>query len=179
MLMRIFVSISIVLLALACMPVCAQRNKREPLTPAEIDKIREAGIYPEVRIKLYTEFVAEHVETIRGLAARRASAARAHRLESELLDLAALMDELGSNLDVYQERKADIRKSLGALHEATPKWLETLRALATEPAFELSLKESIESAQDLADQATQLLMEQTAYFEAHKDERGQERYEPR
>ena len=177
--MRASVSISIVLLALACMPLCAQRNKRDPLTPAQVDKIREAGIYPDGRIKLYTEFVAEHVETIRALTARRASAARAKRLEDELLDLTALMDELGTNLDMYQDRKADIRKSLGALHEAAPKWLETLHALPTEPGFELSLKESIESAQDLSDQAAQLLKEQTAYFEAHKDERGQERYEPR
>lgn len=177
--MRASVSISIVLLALACVPLCAQRNKREPLTEAQVDKIREAGIYPEGRIKLYTEFVAEHVETIRALAARRASAARAKRLDDELQDLTALMDELGSNLDVYQERKADIRKSLGALHEATPKWLEMLRALPDEPGFELSRKEAVESAKDLADQAAQLLKEQTAYFEAHKDERGQERYEPR
>ncbi len=62
------------------------------------------------------------------------------------------MDELGSNLDEYSDRKADMRKALKPLNEASQRWLGILRALAGEPAFELSRKEAIESADDLADQ---------------------------
>ena len=53
------------------------------------------------------------------------------RLDGELQDLTALMDELGTNLDVYSDRKADIRKALKALNDAAPRWLGILRTLAT------------------------------------------------
>ncbi len=164
---------------LAAAPLRAQKNQRDPLSEAQIEQIREAGIDPPERVKLYTKFVDEHVETIKGLAKRAHSAARARRLDDELQDVTALMDELGSNLDVYSERKADIRRTLKPLTEATQRWMATLRALVAEPGFELSRKEAIESGQDLTDQAASLLTEQTAYFKVHKDERNQDREEPK
>lgn len=164
---------------LAAAPLRAQKNKPDPLTDAQIEQIREAGIDPPERVKLYTKFVDEHVDTIKGLANRTHSAARVRRLDDELQNLTALMDELGSNLDVYSERKADIRKSLKPLTDATQRWLAVLRALVAEPGFELSRKEAIESGTDLAEQAASLLTEQTAYFKLHKDERYQDRAEPK
>ena len=129
----------------------AQKEKREPLTGAQIEQIREAGIYPDDRVSLYTKFIDEHAETIKGLTARGKSGSRAQRLDGELQDLTALMDELGTNLDVYSDRKADIRKALKGLNDAAPRWLGILRALAGEPGFELARKEAIESGEDLAD----------------------------
>lgn len=157
----------------------AQKEKREPLTGAQVEQIREAGIYPDDRINLYTKFIGEHAETIKSLTTRGKSASRAHRLDDELLDLTALMDELGSNLDVYSDRKADLRKSLKTLSDAAPHWLGILRALAGEPGFELSRKEAIEASEDLAGESKRLLTEQTDYFNAHKEEKGQERAEPK
>jgi hypothetical protein len=89
------------------------------------------------------------------------------------------MDELGSNLDLYSDRKADIRKALKPLTEATPHWLNILRGLPGEQGFDLERKEAIESGEDLADQAKRLLTEQTDYFNLHKDEQGQDRAEPK
>jgi hypothetical protein len=157
----------------------AQKEKREPLTAAQIEEIREAGIYPDDRVGLYTKYINEHAETIKGLTSRAKSAGRAQKLDGELLDLTALMDELGTNLDVYSDRKADIRKALKNLSDSAPRWLGILRTLAGEPGFELSRKEAIESGEDLADQAKRLLTEQTDYFNQHKDEKGQERAEPK
>jgi hypothetical protein len=157
----------------------AQREKREPLTAAEIEEIRDAGISPELRVNLYTKFLDEHATELKGLAARRKSPARANALDEQIQNLTALMDETGSNLDVYSERHADIRKSLKKLTETMPHWLEILKALPTEPAYELSVKEALESYQDLSDQAAQMLKEQSNYFSAHKDEKGQERAEPK
>ena len=168
---------------LACLvfapPLPAQVEKREPLTEAQIEQIREAGVYPDGRVKLYTQFLNEHADVIKGLSNRAKSAARGRRLDGELQDLPALMDEFASNLDVYSDRHADIRKSLKPLPAATQRWLGILRALAGEPAFDLARKEAIESGEDLADQATRLLQEQTDYFNLHKDEEGQERAEPK
>ncbi len=162
----------------ACM-LPAQKEQRQPLTEAQIDKIREAGIIPDERIGLYTKFMDEHAETIKGLTNRRTSVARGKRIDDELLDLTALMDEVGSNLDQYSERKADLRASLKKLNEAAPKWLGILRTLAGEPEFDEARKEAIEAGEDLADEAKRLLTEQTSYFETHKEEKGQERAEPK
>lgn len=171
---------AVVLTCLLCAsPVWGQKQEREPLTNAQVEKIREAGIDPAGRVKLYTKFLNEHVDSIKALTARARSAARVLRMDSELQDLTALMDELGANLDQYSERKADLRKALKPLAEATQNWLGVLRAIPSEPGFELSRKESIESGQDLAEEASRLLEEQTAYFKIHKDERGQDRAEPK
>ncbi len=160
-------------------PVSAQREKRQPLTEAQIDKIREAGIYPDDRIKLYTQFLNEHADTIKGLTSRGKSAARGKRLDDELQDFTALMDELGSNLDQYGERKADMRASLKKLTDECPRWVTILKALPGEPEFDEARKEAIESGEDLAQDSKRLLDEQLAYFAAHKDAKGQEREEPK
>jgi len=164
---------------LAALPLLAQKEKRQPLTEAQIEKIREASIYPTDRVDLYTKFLDEHAETIKALTRRVPSAARSRHLDDELQDFTALLDELGSNLDVYDQRKTDIRKALKPLAESSQRWLGVLRALAGEPGFDLARKEAIESGEDLADQAKRLLEEQTAYFKLHKDEQGQDRAEPK
>jgi len=160
-------------------PLMAQRNQHPVLTEAQVEKIREAGIYPDERIKLYTRFVDEHIDTIKDLTARPRSMERAQKLDQALQDLASLMDELGSNLDQYGERKADLRKSLKGLSEAIPKWQEALKALPSEPLFDLSQKDAMDSSKDLADQATDMMKDQDAYFKLHKDEKGQDRAEPK
>jgi hypothetical protein len=157
----------------------AQMEPRQPLTEAQIEQIREAGIDPDERVKLYTKFLQEHIDSIKGLTPRIHSLARVKRLDGELQDLTALMDELGANLDQYGERKADLRKSLKGLAEASKQWLDVLNALPSEPGFDLSRKEAIDSEKDLADQATQMVKEQTDYFNLHKDEKGQDRAEPK
>ena len=45
----------------------AQSAKREPLNEAQIEQIREAGIDPDARVSLYTKFLNEHAEVIKGL----------------------------------------------------------------------------------------------------------------
>lgn len=160
-------------------PLLAQKDKPEPLTEAQIEQIREAGIDPNGRVGLYTKFLNEHADTIKGLTNRSKSLGRAKRLDEELQDLTALMDELGTNLDTFSDRHADIRKALKPLADASEHWLGILRALAGEPEFDLARKEAIESGEDLADQAKRLLAEQTEYFNLHKDEQGQDRAEPK
>ena len=157
----------------------AQKEKRQPLTEAQIDQIREAGIDPPGRILLYIKFLNEHADVIKSLTNRAKSQARSRHLDDELLDFTALLDELGDNLDQYSDRKADLRPALKPLTEATPRWLGILRALAGEPGFDVSRKEAIESGEDLADQAKRILSEQTEYFNLHKDEKDQERAEPK
>jgi hypothetical protein len=174
-----YLSLLILALLYLAAQALAQKEQRQPLTETQIEQIREAGIDPDERVKLYTKFLQEHVDSIKGLTPRIHSGARVKRLDSELQDLTALMDELGANLDQYGERKADLRKSLKGLTEANKQWLDVLNALPSESGFDLSRKEAIDSEKDLADQAAQMLKEQTDYFNLHKDEKGQDRAEPK
>ena len=164
--------------SLAVHRALAQKEHHDPLTEDQVDKIREAGIDPNERIKLYTEYLNDHVEKVRSMMNRGKSDARAKRLDQELHDVSTLMDELGSNLDEYSDRHADMRPALKRLADESQRWLATLKALAGEPPFDLSRKEAIEAGDDLTDQAQRLLREQTDYFAIHKDEKGQERAEP-
>jgi len=170
---------AILLCLMVAAPLCAQKKKREPLTEAQMEKIAEAGIDPNARIALYTQYLNEHADAIKALSTRKVSDARASRLNDALEDLTALMDELGENLDMYTDRKADVRKALQSLTEATPRWQGILRALAGEPGFSLARKEAIESGEDLSAEAKRLLQEQADYFRQHPDEAGQDRAEPK
>jgi hypothetical protein len=167
------------ILLLTSWPLISQTHKREPLTEAQIDEIREAGIDPPGRIALYTKYLNEHAEVIKGFISRGLSASRNRQLDQQLQDFTALMDELGSNLDMYSERHADIRKALKPLGESVQQWLAMLRGLKSEPAFEVARKESIESCEDLDNQVISITAEQADYFKQHKDESGQERAEPK
>lgn len=167
---------------LACLllaaPVAAQRQKPEPLTAKQQEQIAEAGIDPVGRVNLYVKFLNNYGDAIKGLTTRIQSSARARRLDGELQNFSSLVDELGDNLDTYSERKADIRKSLKGLNESIAHWQLVLRELPSEPVFELSLKEAVASAGDLADQVRKLNADQEAYFKAHPREKGQDRWEP-
>jgi ABC-type transporter Mla subunit MlaD len=169
---------AIVLCFLTAAPLVAQKQKPEPLTDAQQDQIAEAGIDPVARVDLFVKFLNERADTIRGLIKRAKSPARSQRIGDELQNFTALMDELGDNLDMYSQRKADVRKSLKALNDGVQQWQAVLHDLPSEPGFELSLKDAVASANDLANQTKQLTTDQEAYFKAHPDQKGQDRYEP-
>ncbi len=160
-------------------PLAAQKDKPEPLTESQQDQIAEAGIYPVARVGLYVKFIDEYSETIKTLIPRAHSRARDERMNAELQKFTALMDELGDNLDVYSDRKTDIRKALKPLTEGVARWQATLHSLPSEPGFELSLKDALDSVGELSDQARQLATDQEAYFKVHPDEKNQDRYEPK
>ena len=155
--------------------VHAQHVRTASLTEAETEQVREASIFPDERVKLFTKFLEDRAEKIKSLTNRPRSAQRVLKLDDSLQDFTALMDETGSNLDQYSDRHSDIRKALKALTDATPRWLTILRVLPGENGFDLARKEAIESGEELADQATRLLHEQNDYFATHKDEKNQER----
>jgi hypothetical protein len=155
--------------------LCAQKMRHGTLTEAEVEQVREAGIFPNERVALYTKFLELRAAKIKSLTNRPKSGDRVLEIDGLLQDFTSLMDEEGSNLDQYSDRHSDIRKALKTLTEATPRWLQILRALPGESGFDLSRKEGIESGEELADQAKRLLSEQEEYFKTHKDEKGQER----
>jgi hypothetical protein len=158
--------------------VGAQREQRQTLTPDQADKIRDAGIDPNLRIALYTKFLEGHADTLKKLSPHASSPSAARQIDNGLQDFSSLLDELGSNLDQYGDRKADLRPALKKLNETIPKWLALLQGLPGGLSFDESRKEAVEACQDLSSDAKQLEADQLAYFKAHKEDKGQERAEP-
>ncbi len=158
-------------------PLWAQRNRIEPLSPSQQEKIAEAGIAPDLRIGLYTKFLNEDAEIIRRLVNRR-ERGRVRAMDTQLQKFSALTDELASNLDEYGDRKADLRKSLKSLNEAVPRWKELLKSLPNENGFQISRSSALDSVNDLADQTKKITADQEAYFKEHKKAKGQQREEP-
>ena len=70
-------------------PFMRPRPEASPrsLTEAQVEKIREAGIDPNERIKLYTEYVNDHVNAVKALTNRGKSDARARRLDKRTTGL--------------------------------------------------------------------------------------------
>ena len=159
-------------------PLRGQKQQHEPLTETQQDKIAETGIDPNARVGLYTKFLNEHADVIQSLI-KRGEAGRDQRIDGELQDFSALLDELGSNLDTYSDRKADIRISLKPLNESIQRWQRILSGLPSRPGFRVSRDDAIDACKDLADETSQLIIDQSNYFEEHKDEKGQDRAEPK
>lgn len=159
-------------------PLMPQRQPRDPLTPAQADEIAKAGIDPNERVHLYTKYLNEHADAIQALAKRADTPARNNLIANHLEDFADLMDELGSNLDVYSDRKADIRKTLKPLNESIQHWQAMLNGLPSESGIDLARTDALDSSNDLADQAKQMMQDQEQYFKEHKNQSGQEWHMP-
>jgi predicted nuclease with TOPRIM domain len=170
MVRRIACCLILLLAAGSAVRLCAQEDQ-DPLSPDEVQEIRDNAIHPNERIKLYLKFLEERLTEIRQVAGDADVAHRKAQIRDKLEEFTHLCDELQDNMDTYDAAHADIRKSLKELVAASSKWPADLRAAGTDPSYDFSLKTAQDAAQSAADEAKQLSTEQDAYFQAHKDER--------
>lgn len=168
-------------LLLLCLtiPTFAQRRP-DPLTPVEIDQLRDAAVEPEPRMKLYVQFARARLvalEKMRSDPKATDRPAQTHRMLEEFL---AVYEELNDNLDNFEARKADLRKALKAVIEGDTEFQAKLRALkddsraskqeATEYQFILS--DTIETVDNSADDHRKLLTEQEEVWKHRKKEKS-------
>jgi hypothetical protein len=157
------------LLLLLCLavPIFAQR-RRDPLTPTEIDQLRDAAVEPEPRIKLYVEFARARLvalEKMRSDPKATDRPAQTHRMLEEFL---AVYDELDDNLDNFEGRKADLRKALKAVIEGDTEFQAKLRALKDDPRgakeevseYQFVLSDAIEKVDTSVDEHRKLLAQE-------------------
>jgi len=120
-----YLFLSLLLLA-AC--VFAQRH-RDPLTPPEIDQIRDTSWEPRLRLPLYVEFARTRLAKLEQIRSDPKTKNRARQTHDLLDDFQLLYDELNDNIDTYVERRDDIRKPLKAILDADTEFQAKLRAL--------------------------------------------------
>jgi hypothetical protein len=149
--------------------VCALAQRhRDPLTPAEIDKIRDASWEPQQRLRLYVEFARDRLTKLETMRADPKTKDRARQTHDLLDDFLLIYDELNDNLDTYSDRHDDIRKPLKNVIEADTEFQAKLRALKDAAGvspqeanqYEFVLTSSIDTVDSSTEDHKQLLADQ-------------------
>ncbi|HEY6307456.1 MAG TPA: hypothetical protein VI488_13465 [Candidatus Angelobacter sp.] len=125
-------------LLLVLLSAVASARKRDPLTEAEEDQIRNAAQEPYKRLKLYIKFTSARLDSIDQLRSDPKQAdGRGRKIHDLLEDFTALLDEINSNLDQYEGRpmtkddRKDFHKGLKEVVTACDAWDAKLKALKT------------------------------------------------
>lgn len=145
----------------------AQRH-RDPLTPPEIDKIRDTSWEPRQRLPLYVEFARQRLVKVEQIRSDPKTTDRAKQTHDLLDDFQLLYDELNDNIDTYVDRHDDIRKPLKTVIEADAEFQAKLRALkdaadvpsAEKEQYEFVLNNAIETIDSSAQDHKKLLEDQ-------------------
>ena len=165
--MRLLALVGLSILLVSSTSVLAQRH-RDPLTGAEIDKVRDTSWEPKLRLPLYVEFARARLDKLDQVRSDPKVTDRAKQTHDLLDDFQLLYDELNDNIDTYVDRKDDIRKPLKTIIEADTEFQSKLRALKdaanvppTESAqYEFVLTNAMETVDSSADDHRKLLTEQ-------------------
>ncbi len=125
-----------ILLALLLLVSVTYARKRDPLTDAEADKLRDVRMEPYQRIKLYISFTEARLDKIDSIRSDpKESSGRPAKIHDLLEDFSALIDEINDNIDMYQSEQLDqeqfkqYRKGLKELTSAEDRFGARLRSL--------------------------------------------------
>src|SRR6266478_10223873 len=131
---------AVLLLLLLLLSIAASAKRRDPLTDAEIDQLREVAMEPLKRLQLFIKFADLRLTTIGQMRDDPKQAeGRGKKIHNLLEDFTAILDEINDNLDQYQGRpldkdtRKDFKKALKDVIEADDKFelkLRTLRSAA-------------------------------------------------
>lgn len=159
--------VSAVAMMLAAVPMSPQ-VKRDPLNPVEIDQLRDAMMEPLDRLKLYVQFARARMDALEQMRRDPKTENRGTKTHEMLGDFLAIYDELNENIDMYVDRKEDIRKPLKLVIEADTDFQSRVRALknaagvAPDEAkqYEFVISNAIDTLDASADDHRKLMVEQ-------------------
>lgn len=151
----------------ATLPATAQK-RRDPLTQAEVDQIRDTSWEPKLRLPLYVQFARARLVKLEQMRSDPKTKDRARQTHDILDDFQLLYDELNDNIDTYVDRRDDIRKPLKIVIDADTEFQAKLRALkdaADVPPveaqqYEFVLTNAIENVDSAAEDHRKLLTDQ-------------------
>jgi len=171
---RVVLSLA-VLATLAALSVSAQR-RHDPLTPDEINQLRDTMVEPDQRLKLYVTFARDRMNKLEQMRADPKTTDRARQTHDMLADFLSVYDELNDNVEMYVGRKDDIRKPLKLVIEADIEFQSKLRALkdtanadaAESKQYEFLLSNAIETVDSSADDHRSTITEVQEYVKRKK-----------
>ena len=165
--MKMRALITFLILAWAACTHSQTTKNRDPLTPQEVDQMRDTADFPSKRLELMIGFARARMKSISDLrAATKIPPDRPQQIHELLQDFVTLLDEIDDNIDMYGSHKADMRKGLTLLIEADSEWQLQLRQLQEQsPSEELQqysfvLTTAKDGVKDSAQGARETLEEQ-------------------
>jgi len=170
---------TLLLLLVLAAPAFNQRRD-DPLTPTEIDELRDSAVEPEPRMKLYVEFARARLVKLEQKRSDPKVTDRAHQTHNLLQEFVTIYNELNDNLDNFEERKADLRKALKHVIEGDTEFQAKLRAIKSDPRstkeeageYEFVLSNAIETVDSSADDHRKLLTEQEELWKHRKKDKS-------
>jgi hypothetical protein len=154
----------------------AQQHHRDPLNDLEINKLRDAALLPEVRLKLYVDFARARLDKLQQVRADTKATDREQQTRDALQDFLDVYDELDTNVDTFADRRDDLRKALKPVIEADTEFGSKLRvfkaSLASNPkeaeSYAFLLGSALETVDAAAKDHRDLLAEQEEAFKHKK-----------
>ncbi len=144
-------------------------KQRDPLTPDEVDQLREVAQEPEKRLKLLADFAGARLSTIEKVRAEEKSEKNTPQAIHDLIeDFLAVYDELDDNIAMYADRQSDLRKALKPVLLADGDFHARLEGLqhnlTTEErtACDFAISSAVDAVKSGAVEHKQLLAEQNA-----------------
>ena len=143
-------------------------QKRDPLTPPEIDQLRDTAMDPDLRLKLYVAFARARLVALEKARSDPKTADRGLATHDGLQDFLDVYDELNDNIDTYVGRKSDLRKVLKTVIDGDTEFQAKLRALRDDANarkeemehYEFLLTNALETLDNSVQDHRQLLSEQ-------------------
>lgn len=139
------------------------------MSQKEIESLRDAAYIPNDRIMTFVKILDTRDQEITELLSKPRRPGFNQDMHDLLDQFAAIADEFNDNLDEYQSKHRDIRKSLPKLISAIDRWSTTLRAPADDQSYNIVRKMALDSLKDMHETATAMQTEQAAYFKEHPD----------
>jgi hypothetical protein len=163
-------SVLILGLILAALPVHAAGatpQKKEYLSEAEADKIRDAGVSGP-RIALYAKFASDRIKKLQYEFAHidPADQRRTERLNSLINGYTGCIDDAADLIGIGIDKQQDIREGVKALQSGIKDFLPYLQGLAANgpehETYKSNLEDAIEATQDAAMEADKASKENSA-----------------
>ncbi len=138
--------------ALSARRVQAQEEKKDYLTDAEGDRIRDAVTPPE-RMKLFVEFAGDRLKKFQYELTRTVPEGRRAEILNGLLNAyAGCIDDAADQIEVAREKQVDIRASLKIMQTKGKEFLEALQKIneggPEYDTYKDTLQDAIEGTQD-------------------------------
>src|SRR5271156_4070108 len=154
------------------------QSRKDPLTEREQEAVREAGIQPLERVKLFVGYVDERAKEIHTLNADPIAQNKNVRIHNLLDEFTRLSDELQDNMDAFDQQHEDLRKVLKEIAAKTAEWATVLNEPKPSTQYDFVRKTAIDSNQSAQESATQMAADEEKYFaEKKKEEKEQEKQE--
>ena len=174
--MRMRCGLAAICLLMGSALVLPAQQRHDPLTPSEVDALRDTAQMPEKRIKLLVDDAGARLTQIETL--RSDPKLTQHedigQLRRLINDLAEIIDEIDDNLSVYDGRGADLRKPLHGVIDADNNFQQRLRTIRETFPPEVVGKVNIE-LEDANDSITSSISSAQSMLDKQNEEKGKEK----